>query len=95
VNNSTTGHLRSADRTLTSTTSSLLLERLTTSTRNFAAALDLVRTLAGSSKLSNNDLVDQGNVDGDIKEVCRKINRSSLLTLEVDNVESGYGSHES
>jgi hypothetical protein len=66
--------VRSTDRTLTSATGSLLLERLATSTRNFAAALDLVRTLTGSSKLSDDNLVDQWDVNGDIKEFSRKLN---------------------
>jgi hypothetical protein len=74
VDNTTTSHVRSTDRTLTSATGSLLLERLATSTRNFAAALDLVRTLTGSSKLSDDNLVDQWDVNGDIKEFSRKLN---------------------
>jgi hypothetical protein len=69
VNDSTTAHLRSTNRTLTGATGSFLLERLTTGTRNFTATLDLVRTLTGSSKLSDDDLVDQRDVDLHAKDV--------------------------
>jgi hypothetical protein len=58
VNHSTAAHLWSADRTLTSTTGSLLLERLATGTANFTAGLCRLGALACCCLLGNNYLVD-------------------------------------
>jgi hypothetical protein len=91
VDNSTTAVLRGTDRTLTGTTGSLLLERLTTSTRNLTATLGLVGSLAGSSKLRHDDLVHEGDVGHHIKEVGGEIDGSRLLTGLVQDVNCGHG----
>jgi hypothetical protein len=86
VDNSTTAVLRGTNRTLTGATGSLLLERLTTSTRHFTATLDLVSTLAGCCKLSNNDLVHQGHVGDNVKDVGGQLDGAGLLAGCVKDV---------
>jgi hypothetical protein len=46
-----------------------------------------VRTLAGGSKLRDNNLVDERNVRLNVEQVGRKLNRSGLDALDVENVE--------
>jgi hypothetical protein len=86
VDNSTTAVLRGANRTLTGATGSLLLERLTASTRNLTAALDLVSSLASCCELSNNHLVHQGHVGDNVKDVSGQLDGAGLLAGCVENV---------
>jgi hypothetical protein len=57
VNHATAAHLWSTDRTLTSATGSLLLERLATGTAHFTAGLCRLGSLASSSLLGYYNLV--------------------------------------
>jgi hypothetical protein len=90
VDDSTTAVLGHADRTLTGTTGSLLLERLATRTGNFSAVLGLVSALASGSKLSNNDLVDERHVGHYIEHRAGKLYCAGLLT---SGVNDGYLRH--
>ena len=93
VDDATAGHLRSADRALTSATGSLLLERLAAGTGDLAATLRVVRALAGGSELRDDDLVDQRDVGLHVEELGGELDGAGLLALGVDDVESGCGSH--
>jgi hypothetical protein len=72
VNDATTAVLRCTNRTLTSATGSLLLERLLAGAAYFTATLNVVGALTSSSKLANNNLVQQRNVCLNIKDVVRQ-----------------------
>jgi hypothetical protein len=90
VDNSTTAVLRHTDRTLTSATGSLLLERLATRTGNFSAVLDLVRALASGSEMSNNDLVNERHIGHNIEHRAGELYCAGLLT---SGVNDGYLRH--
>ena len=83
VDNATAGHVRGADGTLTGTAGTLLCERLAACTGYFGAVLGLVGTLAGSSELSDNNLVQQRHVGLYVEDLCRQVNlySSHLLML--------------
>jgi len=81
VDNATAGHVWSTDRTLTGAAGTLLLERLATCTRNFGAVLGLVGTLAGSSKLCNDNLVQQRDVGLYVEDLCRQFDVKCLSHL--------------
>jgi hypothetical protein len=84
VDNSTTAVLWHTNRTLTSTTGSLLLERLLTRTGNFTSAKSRLSSLASSCKLSSYYLVDKWNIGGCVKQSLWQINAARLLTLDVN-----------
>jgi hypothetical protein len=86
VGDPTAAHLWSTERTLTSTTGSLLLERLLTGTRDLSVTLGALGALASGSQLGYYYLVDKWNVCGDIEELCRKLGGAGLLALDVKNV---------
>jgi hypothetical protein len=54
-----------------------LLEWLLSTTADFTAALGVMCTLTSSSKLSNDNLVDQWDVGLHIKDVSRKFRSAS------------------
>jgi hypothetical protein len=90
VDDATTAVLRGTNRTLTGTTGSLLLERLTTGTRNLTATLGLVGSLTSSSELSDNDLVHQRDIRHHIEQVSGKVNGARLLTGLVQDVNCSH-----
>ena len=87
VDDATAGHLRGADRALTGATGALLLERLAAGTGDLAAALGLVRALAGGGELGDDDLVDQRDVGLHVEELGGQVDRAGLLALGVEDVE--------
>jgi len=87
VDNSTTAVLGHTDRTLTSATGSLLLERLASRTGNFSAVLGLVRALTSSGELGNNDLVDERHVGHNIKHRAGELDCAGLFA---GSVNDGY-----
>jgi len=78
VDDATAGHVRSTDGTLTGAAGALLLERLAACTGNFGAGLGLVGTLASSSELGNDDLVQQRHVGLNVEDLCRQVNLDSV-----------------
>jgi hypothetical protein len=54
---------------------------LAPTTTDFSAGLGGVSSLARSSKLSNNDLVDQGNVDRYIEDIGGQFNLARCFAL--------------
>jgi hypothetical protein len=87
VDDPTAGHLGSTDRSLTGTTCPLLLERLATGTRDLAATLGLVRSLARCCALGDDDLVDKRNVGLDVERLGGQIDAADLRALRVDDVK--------
>ena len=82
------GTVHGPDRTLTGAAGALLLERLATCTRNFAAILGLCSALTSSSELRNDDLVDQRNVRLHIEDLGGEVNRTRLLAGGIEDVNS-------
>ena len=89
VHDATAGHLRGADRTLTGTTGSLLLERLAAGTGDFTAVLGLVGALTGRSELRHDDLVDQRNVHLNVEDLRRQLDGTGPRAGRVENVDRG------
>jgi hypothetical protein len=95
VDDATTGHLRSADRALTSATGSLLLERLAAGTGDLTTTLGLVGSLAGGGELGDDDLVDERDVRLGVEQFGGKLDRASLLAVCLEDVKRESGvSHD-
>ena len=89
MDDATAGHLRGADRALTSATGSLLLERLAAGAGDLAAALHLVGALTRCGELGGDHLVDQRDVGLDVEQGLGELDGAGLLALEVEDVNRG------
>ena len=90
VDDATTGHVRSADRTLTGAAGALLLERLAACTGNLGAGLGLVRTLARSGELGDDDLVQQRHVGLNVEDLCGQVNLAQCrVAIELGSLHGG------
>src|SRR6185436_18319011 len=87
VDDATTGHLRGADRALTSATGSLLLERLAAGTGDLTTTLGLVGSLTGGGELGDDDLVDERDVGLHVEDLGRQLDGAGLLAGDVEDIE--------
>ncbi len=93
VDDATTRVLRGADRALTGVTRALLLVRLLATAGDHGARLGSRGALARRGTLSDDDLVDQGDVRVDVEELGGKIGGAGLLSGCVRHVNSDRGCH--
>ena len=94
VDDAAAGEVRRADGALAGVTGALLTERLLTAAGDRAAGLRRVRALAGSRKLSNDNLVHQRNVGGNVKDRTGENDGTRLLAFDVDDVNVTIVSHD-
>ena len=104
VDDATAGELRRAGRALAGAAGALLLVGLAATAADLAAGLGGVGALAGGGQLGDDDLVDQRDVDLDVEDLGRQLDRAGLLAgrrQDVDRVDdcgvarrSGFGRHD-
>src|SRR5665647_2916750 len=92
MDDTTADELRCSARALTCAAGALLLERLATTTAHLAARLGGGRALTSRGKLTDNHLVNQGDVGLHVEDVVRKVNRAGFLAGGAENVN---GRHKS
>ena len=86
MHGATAGELRRPDGPLTGTARSLLLVRLASTTAHLGPRLGVVGSLSGCSKLGDDHLVDQGDVDLNVEDLRGEIDRARLLACRVENI---------
>src|SRR5665811_398575 len=92
MNDTTADEPRCSGRTLTGAAGALLLVRLATTTAHLATRLGGGSALAGRGELTDNHLVNQGDVGLHVEDVVRKVNRAGFLAGGAENVN---GRHKS
>ena len=94
VDDAAAGEVRRTDGALASVTGALLTERLLAAASDLTAGLRRVRALTSGRKLSDDNLVHQRNVGGDVKGRTGENDGTRLLALEVDDVNVTIVSHD-
>src|SRR5690606_16075834 len=87
VHDSTTGHVRRADRALTGVTRALLLEGLAAGTGDLAATLVWVRSLVCGSVLRDHERVDQASVGLDVEGRGGQLDGACFMGVDREVIE--------